>query len=67
MHDIIKHFVRDHAGVWTCIAPTEIQAGDDRIRVDLGARFPRGAKVKDLEIAELLDNLDREDRARGPH
>ena len=63
MHDLIKHFVRDHAGIWTCIAPTEIQGR----HVGLGTKFPRGEKFMGLEVARLLDKLYEDDRAHGPH
>ena len=63
MHDLIKHFVRDHAGIWTCIEPTEIRGR----QVGLGARFPHGEKFMGVEVARLLDRLYEDDQARGSH
>lgn len=67
MHDLIKHFVRDHAGVWTCIEPAEIDGPQGRIQVALGARFPRGIRFMGVELAKLLDEQYEKDRARGPN
>jgi len=67
MHDIIKHFVRDQAGIWICIASTEIEGGHGRLRVGVGERFPHGEKRMGVELASLLDELYEADRAHGPN
>jgi hypothetical protein len=55
MQRFIKHFRRENGGVWVCIEPAEITLPQGRIQVAPGARFERGAKFMNVELAALLE------------
>ena len=63
MQSLIKHFLRERPGVWSCIEPAEIQLPEGRVQVTPGTRFTRGTKFMNIELAKLLD--EEYERQRG--
>jgi hypothetical protein len=55
MQTLIKHFLRERPGVWSCIEPAEIHLPEGRVQVTPGTRFTRGTKFMNIELAKLLD------------
>ncbi len=63
METFIKHFVREGAGVWRCIAPATLQLPGGRVQVAPGTVVTRGKKFMNVEVAKLLD--EHYDRHQG--
>jgi hypothetical protein len=55
MHQFIKLFQRERAGVWVCVEPGELQLPQGRIQVAPGTRFTRGTMFMNIELAALLE------------
>jgi hypothetical protein len=64
VHDKLRHFRRDEAGVWACVDPVELELPTGRIQVAVGERFRRGTTFMGVDIAQLLDEQAREDDKR---
>jgi hypothetical protein len=54
---LVKNFIRDAYGRWTCIEPTVFDLPAGRIEVAPGTRLVRGTKFMGVDLAELLDSL----------
>ena len=55
MDKFIKHFRREGAGVWVCVAPATLQLPEGRIQVAEGTRFTLGTMFMNVEIAAMLE------------
>ena len=55
MKDLLKHFVRDERGVWTCTIPADLECPAGRIQTTEGARFQAGRNFMGIDLARWLD------------
>lgn len=55
MHQFIKHFRREGAGVWVCIAPATLDLPQGRVQVTAGSRFTLGTRFMNVELASMLE------------
>ena len=55
MQQFIKHFRREGAGVWVCVAPATVDLPEGRVQAAPGTRFVVGSKFMNVDIARLLD------------
>jgi hypothetical protein len=55
MRDVIRHFVREPDGAWTCVAPATLQLDGKRIQVTPGTRFTRGTRFMNVDLAKVLE------------
>jgi hypothetical protein len=53
--EIAKHFRREGAGVWVCVAPTTLDLPQGRVQAVPGTRFVIGTKYMNVDVARLLD------------
>jgi len=52
---LLKNFVRDGEGRWTCFEHAELDTPAGRIEVTPGTTFIRGIKFMNCDVAALLD------------
>jgi hypothetical protein len=62
MHSFIRHFVRDNAGRWTCVAAATLETPAGRIQVAPGTTFTRGTYFMNCDLAAMLDEQAKDDR-----
>ena len=55
MHNFIKCFRREGAGVWICVEPATLDLSQGRIQVAPGSRFTVGTKFMNIDLARMLD------------
>ena len=51
----IKHFRREGAGEWVCVAPATLDLPQGRVQVNPGTRLAVGTKFMNVDLARLLD------------
>ena len=51
----IKHFRREGAGLWVCVAAATLELPEGRVQATPGTRFVIGTKYMNVDIARLLD------------
>jgi len=53
LKDILKCFVRESPGHWTCVTPCELNLPGGRVQVAVGTRFTLGTRFMGVDIAKL--------------
>ncbi len=65
IHNLIKHFVPEGKGRWTCVEYAELDTPVGRIQVTPGTSFTRGTKFMNLDVAAMLDEQAAKDERRS--
>jgi hypothetical protein len=64
MHNFIKNFLREGAGVWVCLQAATQDFPQGRVQVSAGTRLTIGSKFMNVDLARLLD--EEYSRINGP-
>jgi hypothetical protein len=63
VQNFIKAFIRDGNGAWWCVKQADLELPTGRIQGVPGSVFVRGTRFMGLDLAELLDEQEK-DRPR---
>ena len=55
MQHLLRHFVGEGPGRWTCVEGVDVHTPAGRMQVTAGTRFVRGTKFMNFDVAAALD------------